>query len=184
MLDDRGIDVHSLQGQETCLHSVQTDSEIESRSPSYSVGIVWAYCLGVKRPRREDNHSPPSSSHVKNKSYILHSHTSLHAVNRQNSRFSISASIYHEAYSFVGYDAVWSVRNKLSFYMNVLFHSSGCVRALMMEAADFTYFFQTTRRHFQEEFFIASIGTASNPTYTVLFESSRDGKETSVDGKY
>ena len=155
MLDDRGIDVQSLQGQETCLHSVQTDSESESRSLSYSVGILWVSCLGVKRPRREDNHSPPSSTHVKNISYILHSHTSLHGVNRHNSRFSISASIYHEAYSFVGYDAVWSGRNKLSFYTNVLFHSSGYVRALTMEAAGFTkcqynYFFQPTRRHFQE----------------------------------
>jgi len=71
----------------------------------------------------------------------------------------------------------------------MLFHSSGYVRALMMEEAGFTkcqytYFFQTTRRHFQELLFTASIGTASNPAYTVLFEQSRDGKETSVDGKY
>ena len=93
MLDDRGIDVHSLQGQETCLHSAQTDSERESRSPSYSVGIVWASCLGVNRPRREDYHSPPSSTHVKNISHIFHSHTSLHGVNRENSHFSTSASM-------------------------------------------------------------------------------------------
>jgi len=58
-----------------------------------------------------------------------------------------------------------------------------------MEAAGFTkcqyvYFFQTTRRHAQEEFLIPSTATASNPTYTVLFESSKDGKEISVDGKY
>jgi len=58
-----------------------------------------------------------------------------------------------------------------------------------MEAAGFTkcqytYFFQTTRRHAQEKFLIPSIGTASNPTYAELFESPKDGKETSVDGKY
>ena len=151
---------------------------------------MWASCLGVKRPRREDNHLLPSSTHVKNISYILQSHTSLPGMKRENSHFSMAASIiYHEAYPFVGYDAMWSGRNKRRFYMNVLFHSSGYVRARTMEASCFTKcqytsFFQTTRRHAQQEFLIPNIGTASNPTYTVLFESPKDGKETSVDGKY
>jgi len=55
----------------------------------YRVGFL----SGVKRPRREDNHSLPSSTHVKNICYILHSHTSLHGVNRENSHFSMAASI-------------------------------------------------------------------------------------------
>jgi hypothetical protein len=46
------------------LHSVQTGSE--AHPAPYTMGTGGLFSLGVKRPGREVDHSPPSSAKVKN----------------------------------------------------------------------------------------------------------------------
>jgi hypothetical protein len=53
-----------MAGNFSLLHRIQTESE--AYPASYPMGTGGAISLGVKRPGREADHSPPSSTDVKN----------------------------------------------------------------------------------------------------------------------
>jgi hypothetical protein len=62
-LDDQGIGVQVLIGSRiSVFHVIQTGSGIHPTSYPMSTG---ALSLGVKRPGREADHSPPASAEVK-----------------------------------------------------------------------------------------------------------------------
>jgi hypothetical protein len=59
------------------LHSVQTDSG--TRPASYPIGTAGSY-TGVKRQKREADHSPPSSTDVKKGRAVPPLRICLHAI--------------------------------------------------------------------------------------------------------
>jgi len=73
-----GVQVPAEDGN-LCLHyCVQTGSD--THTASYPMGYQGALFLEVKRPDREADHSPPSSTEIKNVS----SYTSTHPILRQD----------------------------------------------------------------------------------------------------
>jgi hypothetical protein len=95
VLYERGIDVHCKGNRLVSTAFKPTPKAWPAHPP-----IQWVPCellvWGVKRPRREVNHSPPFSTQIQNISYILNSHTCLHGVTRENSHFSKSASLQYD----------------------------------------------------------------------------------------
>jgi hypothetical protein len=63
-LDDRGS-VTGRGSWELFLFATASRPELGPTQPPIQ-RIPWALSLGVKRPRREADHSPPSSAEVKN----------------------------------------------------------------------------------------------------------------------
>jgi hypothetical protein len=65
-LNDRAIEVRSLTGAEDFSSSscVQTGSGVHPAS--YPMGTGGSFPGGKARPRRDSDHSPPSSAEVKN----------------------------------------------------------------------------------------------------------------------
>jgi hypothetical protein len=73
------------------LQNIQTGSGAYT---AFCSAVTGSFSPGVKRPRREVNHSPPYSVQVKNEwSYTFDLPIRLHGVDRDNSAFTIYVSI-------------------------------------------------------------------------------------------
>jgi hypothetical protein len=62
-LDGRGVGIRVPLGARFFLHIVQTGSEAH---PTFCQRVSGKYFSGIKWPRYEDDHSPPTSAEVKN----------------------------------------------------------------------------------------------------------------------
>jgi hypothetical protein len=63
-LEDRGSRVDSWQGLGIFLFTTASRTSLEPTQPRIQ-GVPGSLSLGVKRPDRETDHSPPSSAEVK-----------------------------------------------------------------------------------------------------------------------